>query len=276
MKIDAHQHFWNYEPQEYTWISEDLSDLQRDFLPSDLKPLLAANSYDGCIAVQALQTLSNTHWLLQLAAQENFIKGVVGWVDLRDPKIEEILEQLSIDNNLRGVRHVVQDEPDPEFMLQKNFIHGISHLDRFGLTYDILVFPHQLPAALELCRKFPQHSFVIDHIAKPNIKLGNNELWEKQIRQFKELKNVQCKVSGMVTEADWKHWCKNDFTPLLDVIVETFGTERIMYGSDWPVCLLAAEYAEVSNITKRYFSTFSQNEQDNIFGNNCERFYLNI
>ncbi|WP_297086599.1 amidohydrolase family protein [uncultured Draconibacterium sp.] len=275
MKIDAHQHFWKYNPEEYSWITDELMVIKRDFLPQHLQPLLKANGYDSCIAVQARQTIEETNWLLGLANQNSFIKGVVGWVDLRSNILEQTLEELAENKKLVGVRHVVQDEPDNDFMLRQDFKNGIALLEKFSLTYDILVFPKQLSAAIELAKTFPNQPFVIDHIAKPDIKSGRTEEWKKNIRPFKDLDNVKCKISGMVTEADWANWSSSDFTPYLDVIVETFGTKRIMYGSDWPVCLLAADYAKMSKITKEYFAAFSQTEQDDIYGKNCERFYLN-
>ncbi|WP_347840739.1 amidohydrolase family protein [uncultured Draconibacterium sp.] len=275
MKIDAHQHFWKYNPEEYSWITDELMVIKRDFLPQHLQPLLKANGYDSCIAVQARQSIEETNWLLNLANENSFIKGVVGWVDLRSNILEQTLEELAENKKLVGVRHVVQDEPDNDFMLRQDFKNGIALLEKFSLTYDILVFPKQLSAAIELAKTFPNQPFVIDHIAKPDIKSGRTEEWKKNIRPFKDLDNVKCKISGMVTEADWANWSSSDFTPYLDVIVETFSTKRIMYGSDWPVCLLAADYAKMSKITKEYFAAFSQTEQDDIYGKNCERFYLN-
>lgn len=275
MKIDAHQHFWIYNPEEYSWITNELAAIKRDFLPADLHPLLNANNFDACIAIQARQTLNETNWLLELASQHPFIKGVVGWVDLRSSNHEQSLEKLADNHKLVGIRHVVQDEPDENFLLREDFKKGITALGKFGLTYDILIFPKQLPAALELAQAFPDQPFVIDHIAKPNIKLGENEEWEKQIRRFKQLENVYCKISGMVTEANWENWNPDDFIPYLDVVVETFGTKRIMFGSDWPVCLLAAYYDTVLNITQTYFSAWSESEQSDFYGNNCNRFYLN-
>ncbi|WP_066630993.1 amidohydrolase family protein [Labilibacter marinus] len=274
MKIDSHQHFWQYNLEDYSWISDEVASLKRDFLPADLEPLLKANNMDGCIAVQARQSLQETQWLLELAENHNIIKGVVGWMDLCGDKPEATLKALSENSKLVGMRHVVQDEPDDYFMLRKDFINGISLLEKYGLTYDILIFPKQLPAALELAKKFPNQALVIDHIAKPAIASGEIEHWQKHIRQFKNLPNVYCKVSGMVTEVSWQNWTQDDFTPYLDIIVETFGTDRIMFGSDWPVCLLAADYGQVSQIVKNYLKTFSQNEQDKIFGINCSQFYL--
>lgn len=274
MKIDAHQHFWQYNAKDYAWISDDLSVLKRDFMPEDLQLLLNSNGLDGCISVQARQSLNETHWLLELAKQHELIKGVVGWMDLCGDNPEATLEQLSEHLKLVGMRHVVQDEADDRFMLRKDFMAGIKALEKYNMSYDILIFPKQLPAALELVKQFPNQSFVIDHMAKPPIASGEIEYWQKHIRQFKNLPNVYCKISGMVTEASWQSWTQDDFSPYLDTVVETFGTDRLMFGSDWPVCLLAAEYQTVSSIVKNYFKSFSSAEQDKIFGINCSQFYL--
>lgn len=274
MKIDAHQHFWKYSEADYPWISEDLQVIKRDFLPEDLEPVLKENGIEACISIQARQSLLETNWLLDLADEHIFIGGVVGWVDLRAKDIDAQLQQLVDNPKLVGMRHVLQDEPDNNFMLQKDFTKGIKALGKYNMTYDLLILPEQLPAALQLVKMFPNQTFVIDHMAKPNIASGQAEFWLKHIHQFKSLKNVYCKVSGMVTEANWKLWTNDDFKLYLDTVVEIFGTERLMYGSDWPVCLLAAEYREVSGIVKSYFEDFSTTEQNQIFGLNCSQFYL--
>ncbi len=274
MKIDAHQHFWQYNPLEYPWISNDLSLLQRDFMPSDLEPILAANSISGCIAVQARQTVQENHFLLSLAQKHPSIKGVVGWTDLRSDQIQADLETLSDNKKLVGLRHVLHDEKNDRYMLQRAFLNGIQNLEHHNLSYDMLIFPQHLKPALELVKTFPNQPFVIDHIAKPRITSGELDYWQKHIVAFKELENVYCKVSGMVTEAHWTNWKEDDFRPYMDTIVKTFGTNRIMYGSDWPVCLLAAEYSEVFGLVKNYFKAFTKAEQEQIFGLNCSRFYL--
>ena len=272
MRIDSHQHFWKYNPAEFPWIKPG-SAIQRDFLPADLAPELAAQKLDGCVAVQARQTVAETHWLLDLAKTASIIKGVVGWVDLRSPKLEDQLADLSQHEKLVGVRHVVQDEPDDRFMLSDEFRRGIGLLHPFGLRYDILVYPKQLPAAVELVRQFPEQAFVLDHIAKPPIKDGALSPWREQIREFAAAPNVFCKVSGMVTEARWHEWKPADFRPFLDVVFEAFGPDRLMYGSDWPVALLSATYAEVYALVRDYVSTLGAETEAKFFGQNATRFY---
>ncbi|MGC4104260.1 amidohydrolase family protein [Ferruginibacter sp.] len=271
-RIDSHQHFWHYEPVQHAWIDEAMSVIRKDFLPADLQPILQQNNIDGCIAVQADQAEAETDFLLQLQNENDFIKGIVGWVDLRSGNIKERLEHYKQFSAVKGFRHVLQGEA-PEFMLQPAFLNGIAALKDFGFTYDILIFPHHLPAAIELVQQFPDQPFVIDHIAKPYIKAGLIDEWKKDMQQVAQYGNVYCKISGMVTEADYKLWKKADFTPYMDAVVEAFGTKRIMYGSDWPVCLVAASYSEMINIVQEYFDSFTTNEQEAIFGNNASAFY---
>jgi len=272
MKVDAHQHFWKYDSMTHGWIDESMQVIRKDFLPADLKPLLEQAGIDTCVAVQADQTEAETSFLLELAQQNTWIKGVVGWTDLRSSQVEANLLKHQSNKLLKGFRHVLQGE-DPAFILQPDFVRGISHLASFGFTYDILIFPKHLEAALTLVKQFPNQPFVIDHLAKPFIKDGLLEGWEQGIRKLAEHPNVSCKVSGMVTEADWNNWNVNHFTPYLDILVEAFGTKRLMYGSDWPVCQVAASYAQQLSIPKNYFKQFSLTEQAAIFGNNATRFY---
>jgi L-fuconolactonase len=211
--------------------------------------------------------------LLELAQQNSFIKAVVGWVGLRASNINERLSHYAQNEKFVGVRHVVQDEPDPNFMLGEDFQKGLSLLKDYGLTYDILIFPSQLDTAIETVRRHPKQKFVVDHIAKPDIKRCRVDGWKEKIQQLSSFDNVMCKVSGMVTEADWDNWQKEDFTPFIDVIIEAFGTERVMYGSDWPVCLLGGEYAEVKAIVDQYFSTYKEEDKNKIFGLNAAEFY---
>jgi len=276
MIIDAHQHFWKYDPVRDSWIDDAMKKLRRDFLPKDLAPVLENNNIDGCVAIQADQSEKETEFLLKLAKNNSFIKGVVGWLDLRADNIEERLVHYSSNNLLKGVRHIVQAESD-DFMLGEKFQNGISLLKQFGLTYDILVFPSQLPAAIPLVNKFPYQKFVIDHIAKPNIKNGKMDNWRKDMEILAISQNVYCKVSGMLTEADWNDWKKEDFTNYLDIIFNAFGMDRIMYGSDWPVCLLAASYREQLIITQEYITPFSFVDKEKIMGGNANNFYnLNL
>lgn len=272
MKIDSHQHFWNYDAEQYPWIKPG-SPLHRSWLPPDLAPLLAESGLEGCIAVQARQTVEESHWLLELAEHYSIIKGVVGWVDLRSPEIGKDLEALAKHSKFRGVRHVVQDEPDDNFMLGAEFQRGIGQLAGHGLTYDILIFPRQLPAAIELARRFPDQPFVLDHIAKPPIKEGTLSPWREQIQELAKSLNVSCKVSGMVTEADQAGWRPEDFTPYLDTVFAAFGEDRLMYGSDWPVCLLAGSYPRVFDLVKNYTAHLSVAAREKFFGGNAARFY---
>ncbi len=270
--IDSHQHFWQYEPVKHSWIDDEMAVIRKNFLPTDLEPLLIQNGVEGCVAVQADQTEKETDFLLDLAKENNFIKGVVGWVDLRASNIEERLQHYSQNKKVKGFRHVLQGE-EPSFMLQPSFIKGIATLNAFNFTYDILIFPKHLEAALQLVNQFPNQLFVIDHIAKPFIKAGLIDEWAIGMKELAKRPNVSCKISGMVTEADYKNWKKTDFTLYLDTVVEAFGVNRIMYGSDWPVCQVAATYAEVIGIVKDYFSTFSTDEKSLFFRENAKRFY---
>ena len=273
MRIDAHQHFWRYSAEEYGWIDASMAGLRQDRQPEHLAPLLEANGIDGTVAVQARQTLGETEWLLGLAGQHPFIKGVVGWVDLCSPDLPAQLARTGEDPNLCGVRHVVQDEPDDEFMLRDDFLGGIAMLAEFGLTYDILIYPRHLPVACELVARFPEQPFVLDHIAKPPIKDGRFEPWASDIRRLARRPNVWCKASGLVTEADWRGWQANDFYPYLDIVFEAFGAGRIMFGSDWPVCTLAARYEEVVGLLVGYTSALSTDEQASVWGGTARRFY---
>jgi len=270
--IDAHQHFWRYDVVTHEWINDEMSVIRKDFLPAQLEPVLKQNGISGCVAVQADQSEKETDFLLQLAEEHDFIKGVVGWVDLRADNIKERLDHYKAFRLLKGFRHILQGEA-PEFMLQPGFINGIAALQEYRFTYDILVFPQHLKAVLELVSKFPDQPFVIDHIAKPYIKDGLITEWKKDMEQFSIFENVYCKISGMVTEADYHHWKPADFTPYLDATVNAFGTKRILYGSDWPVCLVAANYTDMLNIVKTYFASFTATEQEDFFGNNATRFY---
>ena len=272
MRIDAHQHFWNYEPAQYPWIRPHWP-IRRSFLPPDLQPLLAHAKLYGCVAVQARQTLEESRWLLSLTTQHPFIKGVVGWVDLRSEHVADQLAQLRRHPRLVGVRHIVQNEPDDSFMLRPDFLRGIGALQAFALVYDILIFARQLPAAIQLVRRFPHQRFVLDHIAKPEIAVQRLSPWAEHIRQLAQYPNVVCKVSGMVTEADWKNWAPGHFRPYLDTIFEAFGPARLMYGSDWPVCLLAASYPRVYDLAADYCARLSSGEQELVFGGTAQRFY---
>jgi L-fuconolactonase len=273
MSIDAHQHFWKYNEDRDTWITDDMAVIQRNFLPEDFRPILSENKIDGSVIVQSDQSKEENIFQLANALQHDFVKGVVGWVDLQAENLSEHLEYYKEFKKLKGFRHVLQGERQRDFMLRPKFKRGIGKLREFGYTYDILIFPDQLEYTIEFVKAFPDQPFVLDHIAKPYIKDKKIENWKKDIGALASFENVYCKVSGMVTEAHWKDWNKQDFLPYLDVVSESFGATRLMYGSDWPVCLVAASYQEVLELAREYFSKFSLHEQELIFGENAIRFY---
>jgi L-fuconolactonase len=273
MKIDSHQHFWRYDAQRDRWITAEMSVLRRDYLPDELLEELAANGVDGCVAVQGDQSERETLFLLELAAQQGAIAGVVGWVDLRSPDVRARLEYFSQFEKLCGFRHIVQAEPDDKFLLRDDFRRGIASLHEFGFTYDILIYPKQLPAAVKLVEQFPEQRFVIDHMAKPLIKAGELSSWASQMKDIAANPNVFCKLSGLVTEADWDNWVADDFRPYLEVVFEAFGADRLMFGSDWPVCLLAGSYRKVKQLIGDYTHNFTDIDKDKIFGANAIHFY---
>ena len=270
--IDAHQHFWKYNAIRDSWIDDTMGVLKKDFLPMDLKLILQNNDVNGCIAVQADQSEDETRFLLELAKKNPFIKGVVGWVDLLDPKLQERLSFFSNDSFLKGIRHIVQAEL-PGFMLTRDFQNGIAKLGSHDLVYDVLVFPSQLPEATKLVAKFENQPFVIDHLGKPNIKDKLITDWERDITNLAAFPNVFCKLSGMVTEANWNNWSVNDFEPYINIVLERFGADRVIFGSDWPVCLLSASYNEVITIIQYYMRFLSENEKAKIMGENAVRIY---
>ncbi len=272
MRIDAHQHFWKYEPAGYGWISEDMTVLQRDYLPADLLPLLRAGEFDGAIAVQARQTETETRWLLELAEANDTICGVVGWVDLCGEDVAERLTALQ-HPRLCGMRHILQDEADDEFMLRPEFRRGLRALKDAGIPYDVLVAPRHLPHVHTLVRELDGVSFVVDHLAKPLIREQRTSGWEDDIRRVADHPSVFCKVSGMVTEADWDTWQPEHLVAYLDVVFDAFGPERLMFGSDWPVCLLAAPYHRVLGIVADYTRDLDSATRGMIFGGTAARFY---
>lgn len=273
MRIDSHQHFWKYNPVKDAWITDDMKVIQRNFLPVDLWPLLQLNNVDGCVAVQAEQSENETDFLLQLAGENDWIKGVVGWVNLSAVNLEERLQHFSQYEKLKGFRHIVQAEPANDFLLSADFCMGIAQLSKYNFTYDILVFPRQLKYVPAFVAQFPQQAFVIDHLAKPDFIKADFEEWENAMKAVAAYPNVHCKVSGMVTEANWNTWTIEDFSYCLDVVTEAFGIDRLLFGSDWPVCLLAASYQETCNIVHRYFMQFSMEEQGKLWGKNAVDFY---
>ena len=270
--IDSHQHFWKYHPEKHAWINTGMRSIRRDFQPADLKPLLDKNNFEGCVVVQVDQTEDETLQMVSLANQHAFIKGVVGWIDLRNEDLASRLDYFSTLKNLKGFRHIVQGE-QPGFLQQSSFIKGVRMLGRHGFTYDLLIYHHQLAEAIEFVKQIPETPIVIDHLAKPSINTQSIETWAAQIAAMAQFPNVSCKVSGMVTEARWREWKYDDFVPYLDVVFQAFGTGRLMYGSDWPVCLVAASYDEQLSIITNYLKDFSAPEKSKVLGENAKRFY---
>jgi L-fuconolactonase len=273
MIIDSHQHFWNYNQVEYGWISEDKKMLMRDFLPVDLKYLLIDADIDGVVSVQARQSIEETNWLLQMAEENDFIKGVVGWLPIADTEFKSYLESYANRDKLSSLRHIIQDEPDPDFILKKEFNSGIAELKNFGLAYDILIYENQLPNTIAFVDQHPSQVFILDHIAKP--KIGENLLspWRENIRELAKRENVYCKISGMITEADFKGWTKEQLVPYFEICLDAFGADRLMFGSDWPVCLIAVSYKEWLNIVKEFIAKISVDEQTQILYKNVLRAY---
>jgi L-fuconolactonase len=272
MRIDSHQHFWKYDPSVDLWITDDMSVIKNDFLPEKLEPLLKSAGFDGCIAVQSRQTEDDTDFLLGLAEQNDFIKGVVGWVDLCSPDLDETLSHYSRFKKLKGFRHVLQAEP-PGFMTDKSFINGVNKLHHYNFTYDLLITNNQLSEALKFVDQISDTSIVIDHLAKPAIKSKERSTWKTNMASMAVFPNVFCKVSGMVTESDWANWKQDDFIPYIDGVMEAFGTERMLYGSDWPVCLLAASYQQQADIVLKYISDLPAADREKVLGLNAVKFY---
>ena len=269
MKIDSHQHFWNYNPQEYTWMKDGMEILQRDFPPQDLATAQAEIGFDGSVAVQARMTLDETRWLLELAAQHETIRGVVGYVDLLSPQAGDQLDEFKDNPKCVGMRHVVHDEPDDHFMLRADFLNGLEELSRRDLAYDLLLFEKHLAVAIEVVSRFPNLRFVVDHISKPLIREGVLAPWDDHIRDLALFENVTCKLSGMVTEADWERWTPDDLEPYMSVVLEAFGPDRLMIGSDWPVCLVAGSYGSVMSVGIDFVERLSRDEQVRILGSTC-------
>jgi L-fuconolactonase len=273
MKLDAHQHFWHFDPVRDAWITEgSMSVIRRNFLPEDVSHTLSKHGFEGCIAVQASQSEAETQFLLDLADKHACVKGVVGWLDIKANNLTERLDYFSQFPKLKGFRHILQGEKSL-FMLYPKFIEGLRLLGKKGFTYDILVLPNQLKFVHKLLNTLDNQPLVIDHLAKPYIKNGLIKEWAKDIRVAAKHENVLCKISGMVTEADWQGWKINDFTPYLDVVFEAFGTDRLMYGSDWPVCLVASDYGKQLSIVEQYVEKYAPTEGGKIFGENAVAFY---
>lgn len=276
MHIDSHQHFWRYSAADYPWIGAGMERIARDCLPVDLAAVAKPQGVGGSVAVQARQSLAESRWLLDLADGDPFVRGVVGWVDLRSPDVVAQLEPLAAHSRFVGVRHVVQDEPDPRFLLGEAFVRGLRCLAPLDLTYDLLLYPHQLPTAAELAALLPEQPFVLDHLAKPQVRDGAAaalEPWRRDIQALARHAHVSCKLSGLVTEAAWRGWRREDFSPYLQVALDAFGPDRLMFGSDWPVCLLAAEHADVAGIVMDFIGPLTAAERQAILGDTATRFY---
>jgi len=273
MKIDSHHHFWKYSVNEYGWIDDDMKSIRKDFLPEDLEREIRGAGIDAVVSVQARQTVSETEWLLGFSEEHAFIKGLVGWVPLSSPNVKQHLSRFSSFPKLKSVRHVVQGESDDDFILGNDFNRGIKVLKEFGLAYDILILEKHLPQTIRFVDMHPDQVFILDHIAKPRIKENIIEPWRKNIRSLAQRRNVYCKVSGMVTEADYGKWTEEQLRPYFETVLEAFGPERLMFGSDWPVCTVACEYRRWGAIVHKFISGLSVSEQDAIFGGNAVKAY---
>jgi L-fuconolactonase len=271
--IDTHHHYWNYNPVDFGWIDDEMANIRKSFLPNDLKQTLAETNVNGVISVQARQCLDETDWLLSMAAEHDFMKGIIGWVPLAAPEIESVLEKYHNNSWLKGVRHVVQGEPDPEFILGKQFNAGISKLKDFDLVYEILIFEHQLANTIKFVDQHPNQQFVLDHIAKPRIKDKLLQPWADLLGELARRENVSCKISGMVTEADYNNWTEAQLKPYFDVVLEAFGAERLLFGSDWPVCLVATEYKNWLAVVANVVDKLSENEKELFYFKNAEKLY---
>jgi len=272
MRIDSHQHFWKYDSAKHDWITSEMAVIRRDFQPDDLRPLLQTAGIDGCITVQVDQNIKETLVLLRHADQNPFIKGVVGWIDFRGKEVHERLSYFTQYKKLKGFRHIVQAEPEG-FLRQTAFLAGIQSLNEFNFTYDLLVYPHQLEEAIKFVGRFPEQKFVLDHLAKPSIRDKKLEPWRSQIKRLAAAGHIWCKFSGMITEADWKTWKPDDFFPYMEIILEAFGADRILYGSDWPVCLVAGSYPTQLGIVETFIDRLSPTEKQQIMGKNAIQFY---
>jgi L-fucono-1,5-lactonase len=271
--IDAHQHFWRYSAAEYSWIDDSMAPLRRDFLPEELGREMTRTAVDACVAVQARQSIDETRWLLALADAHAHIAGVVGWFDLQSPDVWADLDRSASHPKLVGVRHIVQSEADDRFLMRPAFLHGIAQLEAFGLAYDLLIYPRHLPCAVEFVSRFERQRFVLDHLAKPNIRGGERETWARDLRRLAAYPLVYAKLSGLVTEADWTHWTADQIGPYLDVAFECFGADRLMIGSDWPVCTVAADYGRTLDVVRNYLSALPAADREAVLGGNAQRFW---
>ncbi len=273
MRIDSHQHFWKFDPVRDSWINDDMEKLRRDFLPKDLSVEISKANIEGTIAVQADESETETLFLLELAAENEFIKGVVGWVDLKNELVDLQLHEWKKYPKLKGFRSIIQGRPDDFYFKNKAFQQGMRYLTSHQFTYDLLVYHDQLPAAIQFMEKFPDQAFILDHLGKPAIKAGEIKKWKENIRIMAQHPRTFCKLSGLATEADWKKWRYEDLSPYLEIAGEYFGVERLCFGSDWPVCLVAGKYDEISGILARFLEQVDPNDREKIWGNNAANFY---
>lgn len=273
MRIDAHQHFWDMGRLTYSWMPPEPSPLRRNYLPSDLRPILETHRFDGSVVVQAHQSLDEARWLLQLAGENDFIKGVVAWVDLTDPSIGKSLDELQRHDRFKGVRHLVHDEPDPRWLLRPDVIRGLAELERRAIPYDLLLRPVHLPIVPLLADQLPALQMVIDHIAKPSISTGEFDYWARGMETVFPLPNLYCKLSGMITEASWSHWSASDLRPYVSFVLQGFGPDRVMFGSDWPVCLLAGTWKEAFAACTQAMAPLSVEVREKILGETATHFY---
>ncbi len=271
--IDSHQHFWTYNVNRDVWITEEMGRIRKNFYPNDSVELFAQNQIDGCIAVQADSSEEETFFLISLAEQSEFIKGIVGWVDLQSINIESQLTYFSQFEKIVGFRHVVQSESDPNFLARPNFLKGVQLLDTFDFAYDLLIYPNQLNAGIEFCKKNANQRIVLDHLAKPPIKSGDISEWKKDIEKFKELENVSAKISGLITEAEWFNYNEKDILHIIEIALEVFGSDRLMFGTDYPVVLVADELSNWVKTFNKSISQLSSNEIKKITIDNCLQFY---
>lgn len=272
--IDAHHHFWELGRFDYDWLNAAaLEPIRRTYLPADLQPHLEAGGVDQSIFVQTQHNVEENHWVLQLCESADFLGGMVGWVDLASAECESQLEEFRSNPYFVGVRHVTHDEPDDDFIVRDDVIKGLRVLEKHGVPFDLLFFVKHLKHAATLAKVLPELPMVIDHLAKPEIKHGRLDNWETNFRAAAQFPNVYCKISGMVTEADWNAWRPEDLQPYVDIALEAFGPERCMYGSDWPVCELAGSYEQVIGAARQVLSSLSQAEQEQVFGGTARKFY---
>jgi L-fuconolactonase len=273
MTIDAHQHFWQFNPVRDAWITEEMQVIRKDFLPADLQPALEKEQVAGTVAVQADESDRETAWLLELADQHGFIRGVVGWTDLLAPDLAEVLRRYAAYPKLKGFRAITQGKPEEQYFGNKDFLRGVRSLQAQGFTYDLLIYHDQFPEAIRFTDKCPDQPFMLDHLGKPAIVAGEIKKWKEHMRILSANPNVYCKLSGMVTEADWKKWRYEDLSPYLEIAGEYFGVHRLCFGSDWPVCLLAGSYSQVTGILHRFLEQVRPDEREAVWGKNAATFY---